>query len=70
MGADPAVAGALIADVAADHGRPLHNLVGEDAFQFVDVAAQAGTFEGWTAVGTAIVEGVAGPRPVSPAQPR
>ena len=69
MGADPAVAGARIADVAADHSSPLHNLVGEDAFQFVDLVAQAGTFEGWITVGTGIVEGVTGTRPVSPTQP-
>jgi hypothetical protein len=57
MGADPAVAGALIAKAAADHSIGLRNLVGEDAFQFVDQVAQAGTFDVWITVGTGIVEG-------------
>ncbi len=48
----------------------MHNLVGDDAFAFVDLVAQAGTFEGWVPVGTQIVEGMSGPRPVSPATPR
>ncbi len=69
MGADPAVVGELIADVAADGARPLHNLVGDDAFVFVDLVAHAGTFEGWIPVGTGIVEGMAGPRPVRPVVP-
>jgi len=30
---------------------------------FVDLVAQAETFEGWVPVGTAIIEGVSGPRP-------
>lgn len=67
MGADPAVVGVLIADVAADHSSPLHNLVGDDAFMFVDLVAQAGTFEGWIPVGTGIIEGVSGPRPITSA---
>jgi NAD(P)-dependent dehydrogenase (short-subunit alcohol dehydrogenase family) len=69
MGADPVVAGELIADVAAQPDRPMHNLVGDDAYMFVDLVAQAGTFEGWIPVGTDIVEGVAGPRPVTAARP-
>jgi NAD(P)-dependent dehydrogenase (short-subunit alcohol dehydrogenase family) len=62
-GADPAVAGAFIADVAADPEAPMHNLVGDDAHLFVDLVAQAGTFEGWIPVGTEIMTGVVGPRP-------
>ena len=62
-GADPAVVGAFIADVAGDAEAPLHNLIGDDAYMFVDLVEQAGTFEGWLPVGTQIVEGVAGPRP-------
>ncbi len=65
LGADPAAAGALIANVATDHDSPLHNLVGDDAYMFVDLVAQAGTFEGWVPVATEIVEGVAGPRPIA-----
>jgi NAD(P)-dependent dehydrogenase (short-subunit alcohol dehydrogenase family) len=62
-GADPAVAGAFIADVAADPEAPMHNLVGDDAHLFVDLGAEAGTFEGWIPVGTEIMTGVVGPRP-------
>ena len=62
-GADPAVVGAFIAEVANDNDAPLHNLIGDDAYMFVDLVEQAGTFEGWIPVGTQIVEGVAGPRP-------
>lgn len=67
MGADPAVAGALIADVAGDPASPLHNLVGDDAYMFVDLVAQAATFEGWIPVATDIIEGVSGPRPITSA---
>ena len=63
-GADPALAGKFIADIAADPDAPMHNLIGNDAHQFVDAVEQAGTFEGWIPVGTAIVEGVSGPRPI------
>lgn len=62
-GADPRVAGSFIADVAHDPDAPLHNLIGDDAYMFVDLVAQAETFEGWMPVGTAIIEGVSGPRP-------
>lgn len=62
-GADPRVAGSFIADVAHDPDAPLHNLIGDDAYMFVDLVAQAQTFEGWMPVGTAIIEGVSGPRP-------
>ncbi len=63
MGADPAIVGSFIADIAADPGAPLHNLIGDDAHMFVDLVAQAVTFEGWIPVGTGIIEGVSGPRP-------
>ena len=63
-GADPVLAGSFIADVAADPDAPLHNLIGDDAHLFVELTQQAGTFEGWIPVGTQIVEGVAGPRPI------
>jgi NAD(P)-dependent dehydrogenase (short-subunit alcohol dehydrogenase family) len=63
-GADPAVAGNFIADVAADPDAPMHNLIGEDAYQFVDLVKQADTFEGWIPVATGIIEGVSGPRPI------
>lgn len=62
-GADPRVAGSFIAEVAHDPDAPLHNLIGEDAYMFVDLVAQAETFEGWIPVGKAIIEGVSGPRP-------
>jgi NAD(P)-dependent dehydrogenase (short-subunit alcohol dehydrogenase family) len=64
MGGDPAVAGNFIADIVADPEAPMHNLIGDDAHQFVDAVEQAGTFEGWIPVGIAIVEGVSGPRPI------
>ena len=62
-GADPRVAGSFIADIAHNPDAPLHNLIGDDAYMFVDLVAQAETFEGWIPVGTAIIEGVSGPRP-------
>ena len=63
-GADPTLAGSFIADIAAAPDAPLHNLIGDDAHLFVELTQQAGTFEGWIPVGTQIVEGVAGPRPI------
>ena len=66
MGGDPAVVAEVIVNAATDAATPLHNLVGDDAFMFVDLVAQAETFEGWIPVATQIVEGVAGPRPVTP----
>ena len=62
-GAHPRVAGSFIADVAHNPDAPLHNLIGDDAYIFVDLVAQAATFEGWIPVGTTIIEGVSGPRP-------
>lgn len=64
MGADPALAGTFIADIAADPDAPMHNLLGDDAHQFVGLVEQSGTFEGWIPAITAVVEGVCGPRPV------
>ena len=66
MGGDPAVVADVIVSAATDPKTPLHNLVGDDAVTFVDLVTQAETFEGWVPVATQIVEGVAGPRPVTP----
>jgi NAD(P)-dependent dehydrogenase (short-subunit alcohol dehydrogenase family) len=69
MGGPPsAVADAILAAVD-DPATPTHVLVGDDAFLFVDLVQQAGTFEAWLPVGTTIVEGVSGPRPVTPKFP-
>lgn len=65
-GGDPAVVAEAIVRAAHDAETPLHNLVGDDAALFVDLGAQAGTFEGWVPVATQIVESAAGPRPVTP----
>jgi NAD(P)-dependent dehydrogenase (short-subunit alcohol dehydrogenase family) len=65
-GGDPAVVADAIVHAANDPSTPLHNLVGDDAALFVDLGAQAGTFEGWVPVATQIVESAAGPRPVKP----
>ena len=65
-GGDPAVVAEAIVRAASDATTPLHNLVGDDAAQFVDLGAQAGTFENWVPVATQIVESAAGPRPVTP----
>jgi NAD(P)-dependent dehydrogenase (short-subunit alcohol dehydrogenase family) len=65
-GGDPAVVADAIVHAANDPATPLHNLVGDDAAMFVDLGAQAGTFEGWVPVATQIVESAAGPRPVTP----
>ena len=66
MGGDPAVVADTIVRAARDPKTPLHVLVGDDAVMFVDLVNQAETFEGWVPVATQIVEGVAGPRPVTP----
>jgi len=65
-GGDPAVVAEAIVRAASDANTPLHNLVGDDAALFVDLGAQAETFEGWVPVATQIVESAAGPRPVTP----
>jgi NAD(P)-dependent dehydrogenase (short-subunit alcohol dehydrogenase family) len=69
MGGDPAVVADVILRIADDPSAEMHNLVGDDATMFVDLVGQAGTFEAWLPVGTSIVEGVAGPRPVAPKPP-
>jgi NAD(P)-dependent dehydrogenase (short-subunit alcohol dehydrogenase family) len=61
-GGDPAVVAEAIVRAAGDPRAPLHNLVGDDAVGYVDVAARAGSHEGWVAVATGILESVAGPR--------
>lgn len=65
-GGDPAVVAEKIVQAASDASTPMHNLVGDDADQFVDLVTQAQTFEGWKPIAIQIVEGVAGPRPVTP----
>ena len=65
-GGDPAVVADVIVRAANDPTTPLHNLVGDDAAMFVDLGAQAETFENWVPVATQIVESAAGPRPVTP----
>jgi NAD(P)-dependent dehydrogenase (short-subunit alcohol dehydrogenase family) len=65
-GGDPGVVAEAIVRAADDPKTPLHNLVGDDAALFVDLGAQAETFEGWVPVATQIVESAAGPRPVAP----
>ena len=62
-GGDPSVVAEAIVNAATDPETPLHNLVGDDAFAFVDMVEQAGTVEAWLPIGISIVESVAGPRP-------
>ena len=68
---DAAPPASIVADAivqaAVDPATPLHNLVGDDAKLYVDLAGQAGTYENFVPVATSIIEGVAGPRPVQPA---
>ena len=68
-GGDPAVVAEAIVRAAHDPATPLHTLVGDDAAAYVDLAARAGSYEGWVAVATEIVESVAGPRPRPPVAP-
>jgi hypothetical protein len=58
-----------IVAAAEDEKAPIHTLVGDDAFMFVDLVNQAGTFEAWLPIAHQIVEPVAGPRPVEPRYP-
>ena len=62
-GGDPSLVAAAILRAVDDPSTPLHTLVGDDAVMFVGLVAEAGTFEGWVPVATAIVESVSGPRP-------
>ena len=64
-GGDPALVAAAIISAVDDPSTPLHTLVGDDATMFVGLVAEAGTFEGWIPVATAIVESVSGPRPAA-----
>jgi NAD(P)-dependent dehydrogenase (short-subunit alcohol dehydrogenase family) len=68
---DDAPPAAIVADAivqaVGDPATPLHNLVGDDAKLYVDLAAQAGSYEGFVPIATSIIEGVAGPRPAQPA---
>ncbi|MEA3019019.1 MAG: hypothetical protein QOI47_543 [Actinomycetota bacterium] len=68
-GGDPSLVADAIVAAAGDPSTPLHVLVGDDAFQFVDIVAEAGTYEGWLPVATQIVDAVSGPRPVTPIYP-
>jgi len=65
-GGDPAVVAEAIVRAAHDPGAPLHNLVGDDAAAYVDLAARAGSHEGWVTAATDILQSVAGPRPPAP----
>jgi len=62
-GGDPALVASAIVAAANDSTTGLHTLVGDDAKLFVDLVAQAGTFEAWMPIAKSIIEGVAGPRP-------
>ena len=64
-GGDPALVAEAVVRAAHDPATPLHNLVGDAAAGYVDLAAGAGGHEGWVAVATEILESVAGPRPRS-----
>jgi NAD(P)-dependent dehydrogenase (short-subunit alcohol dehydrogenase family) len=66
-GGDPELVARAIVAAAHDAATPLHVLVGDDASAYVDVAAQAGGYEGWATAVTDLFESVAGPRP-SPAK--
>ena len=67
MARDPSLVADAIVGAANDPSTPLHTTVGDDAALFVDLATQAGTFEGWTAMAVPIVEAAVGPRPTPPA---
>ena len=62
-GGDPTLVAEAVVRAAHDPAAPLHNLVGDDAVAYVDVAARAGSHEGWVTVATEILESVAGPLP-------
>ncbi len=64
-GGDPAVVAAAIVRAAHDPTTALHTLVGDDAAAYVNVAARVGSYEGWVAAASEIIESVAGPRPVA-----
>jgi NAD(P)-dependent dehydrogenase (short-subunit alcohol dehydrogenase family) len=66
-GADPSLVADAIVGAATDPNTPLHTTVGDDAALFVELATQAGTWEGWIAMSMPIVEAAVGPRPVLPA---
>ena len=57
-----------IVNAANDPATLLHTTVGDDAALFVDLATQAGTWEGWIAMSMPIVEAAVGPRPIPPAK--
>jgi NAD(P)-dependent dehydrogenase (short-subunit alcohol dehydrogenase family) len=64
-GGDPAVVAEAVVRAAHDPTTALHTLVGDDAAAYLDVAARAGSYEGWVAAASEIIESVAGPRPVA-----
>ena len=66
-GADPALVADAIVAAVEDPNTPLHTTVGDDAALFVDLATQAGSWEGWIAMSMPIVEAAVGPRPTPPA---
>jgi NAD(P)-dependent dehydrogenase (short-subunit alcohol dehydrogenase family) len=65
-GAHPSLVADAIVSAANDPSTTLHTTVGDDAALFVDLATQAGSFEGWTAMAVPIVEAAVGPRPTPP----
>ena len=65
-GADPSIVADAIVSAATDPNTLLHTTVGDDAALFVDLAKQAGTWEGWIAMSMPIVEAAVGPRPIAP----
>jgi NAD(P)-dependent dehydrogenase (short-subunit alcohol dehydrogenase family) len=63
QGADPSVVAQAVVRAAEDPATPLHVLVGEGAAAYIDLAARAGGYEGWSAAVTEVFASVAGPRP-------
>ena len=63
QGADPMIVANTIVDAAENADTPLHVPVGEDAAMYLSVLEGTSSFEEWIAIGTQLIEGVAGPRP-------
>jgi len=61
-GGDPADVAAAITKAVDDLTTPLHNLVGDDAWMYVEMAERAGTFENLVPILTQLFESVSGPR--------
>jgi len=67
-GGDPALVAQAVVAAAHDPATQVHLLVGDDAAAYVDVAEQAGGYEGWAAAVKDLFASVAGPRPSPPAR--